>query len=400
MNNIHINQTSLYIHIPFCQSICSYCDFYKMIAKSNVKDKYIDYLIKELKLKQSLLKNLKTIYIGGGTPTSLSLLQLEKLLSHIDNYIDNNLIEYTIEANPHDLTLDMCNLLKKHHINRVSMGLQATTLSKLQLLNRNHTFIDAKNACDNLIKAGITNINIDYMYAIEGDSIKSINEELDLILTLPITHISSYSLILEEHTILYNKYKNNTFKLIDEDLESQMYYFICDKLINSGFEHYEISNFSLKNHRSHHNIVYWKNLPYVAVGANSSGYLIKNDIHIRYTNINNLSKYYNYIDNYIDISNYNDNINNCNLYEYNKLETLDILDNYIMLGLRIKDGISLTQIKTYLDEKRYNDFIKEVTYLYNNNLIIYVSENTIAINPNKYYISNSIILRLLDSYKD
>ena len=284
---------SLYIHIPFCNNICTYCDFYKMISNDKTKEIYIDYLIKELEIKENLLKNLETIYIGGGTPSSIHPKIMEKLLNKLSQITDLTILkEFSIEANPNDISDELLLLFSKYSINRVSLGVQSVRQDKLKILGRTHTLTTINNAITLLNEYGFENINVDYMFGLEIDSIESVKDELDILLKYPIDHISCYSLILEEKTILYHKYLKGEFKELDYDKETEIYYFICDYLEKNGFTQYEISNFYKNNGISYHNLRYWDNEEYEAVGANASSYIG----NVRKTNINNLRKYFSGID--------------------------------------------------------------------------------------------------------
>ncbi|HHU55821.1 MAG TPA: radical SAM family heme chaperone HemW, partial [Acholeplasmataceae bacterium] len=196
---------ALYIHIPFCRKICTYCDFYKMVAKDSVKTKYVEYLLKELRLKKDLLNDLKTVYIGGGTPTALPLNLLDFFLYHLTKEIDlNSVIEFTIEANPSDITKELVNVLTKYNINRVSLGVQSFNDEKLKFLGRDHDEKTIKKAIKTLQRGGLKNINVDLIYGTPNDSFRKVKKDLKKIINLGAKHISTYSLILEKKTILYH----------------------------------------------------------------------------------------------------------------------------------------------------------------------------------------------------
>lgn len=204
--------TSLYIHIPFCDNICTYCDFKKEIASSNKKANYISALIKELNYYKDDFKKVKTIYIGGGTPSSLELNLLENLFKAIEEAIDTkNLIEYSIETNPNDINQSFVSLITKYNVNRVSMGVQTFKVSLLKLLNRNHSIDDVYNAVSLLKKNNITKINIDMIFSIPTSNIVDLQNDLKHIKKLDVTHISYYSLILEEKTVLNYQIEHNKF---------------------------------------------------------------------------------------------------------------------------------------------------------------------------------------------
>lgn len=340
--------TALYIHIPFCESICVYCDFHKEMASLKKKTEYIDALIKELELNKDSYQDIKTIYIGGGTPSSLPNSLLEKLLIAINRLIDiNNNIEFTIETNPNDIDKEKAELFHKYHINRVSIGVQTFHEAHLKFLGRTHNKQDVKNAIQNLKKVAIHNINIDMMFSLVNQSEEELRQDIKEVLKLDITHISYYSLILEEKTTLYHLYKKNIISMNSEDLEGLMYNIVIDSLLESGLNHYEISNFCKAGYESKHNLIYWKNLNYLGLGSGSHS-LIDGK---RYYNESNVSKY---------ISNLKNGIKEFKI-EY---ETESLREELIM-GLRLLKGINLDTInKKYdinlLDKyQEINDFIKK-----------------------------------------
>ena len=372
---------ALYIHIPFCNNICTYCDFYKMMAKNDKKSKYIDYLIKELDLRRDHLSNIKTIYIGGGTPTSLNNDLLEKLLKAIEERIDlNKVIEYSIEANPLDLNLDKCNLLNKYHINRVSVGMQSFNDDRLKFLGRTHNKSDAYLAIKNLKKSGIKNINIDLMYGLPNDSFAKFKKDLKLAVKLKVNHISSYALILEEHTMLYNLFKEGKFSELDGDIQANIYYKTNKYLAKNGYNHYEISNYAKSGYESIHNLTYWNNEYYLAIGASGSYYLD----NTRYTNINNLKKYYEGIDN-----------NHLEYLEENKLSIKDQMAEEVILGLRKVEGVDLNRFKDKFNISIYEVFGDIINDLVNKKLLVLTNNNHLKIPKDKLFVSNSIMERFI-----
>ena len=333
---------ALYIHIPFCNRICTYCDFYKMIASEDKKKEYISYLIKELDLKTKYLDNIKTIYIGGGTPTSLDNDLLEELLQAIEDRIDlDKVSEYTIEANPLDLSVAKCNLLSKHRINRVSVGAQSFNDNRLKILGRIHKKVDIILAVKNLRKAKINNINLDLIYALDNDSFFKFKKDLNEALKLKATHLSCYSLILEEHTILYNLYKEGKFKQTSDDKQASIYKKMVKYLKKYGYNHYEISNFAKEGYESIHNLTYWNNEKYLGIGASSSYYIDD----VRYTNIHNLKKYYAGIDN-----------GDLAYFEAIKLSPIDQMKEEMILGLRKTKGVSILNFNYKFGMTVYDDF--------------------------------------------
>ena len=317
----------LYIHIPFCQSICSYCDFPKFMATGEKKRLYVDKLITDLDKIPSVVD---TIYIGGGTPNSLDDWELERLFQALIRF---NPLEFTVEINPELLTPSQAKLFAKYHINRISMGVQSFNESLLKKIGRKHHYEDIKKAVELLKHEGISNINVDLIYAIPSEGLDDVKRDLEEFLRLDIPHISFYSLILEEKTILYHQYQKGEIKLIDEDLEAAMYETICDFLKNHGFHHYEISNFARPGFESLHNQIYWHNEKYYGVGLGASGYIDNK----RYTNSKTLKGY----------------LNN-QLEEITEISKEDALNEEFLLGLRLVDGVSISEI-----EEKYQISLQE-----------------------------------------
>lgn len=377
MNNII---TNLYIHIPYCDHICSYCDFYKKVAKKEQINKYITYLEKEILLKKDYFNNINIIYIGGGTPSSIGYDNLKLLFNILKKYINfDKIIEFSIECNPKDITNELINLFKENKINRISLGIQSLNNKKLKLLNRNHTNKDVIKCLKLLKQNKFNNVNADLMYGLPNDNFKLIKKDLKTFKKYNLTHISCYSLILEPKTILYNKYLKGEFKLFNEDKEASLYYKINKYLNKNNYNHYEISNYCLKGYECLYNLNTWDNNHYLGIGTSAS-YYIDNK---RYTNIKNTDKYFNCLDN-----------NYIEYFEEEVLDKYDLMYEEIMLGLRKTQGININNFN-----KKYNcDIFQEypnINYLIKNNLINCYN-NFIFIPQNKLYISNSIINKILD----
>ena len=378
MINIENNIEALYIHIPFCNKICNYCDFYKMVANSH-KEKYVEYLVKEIEIKKDLMKKLKTIYIGGGTPSSLPLNLMDYLLYHLFKYVDNKqLIEFTVEVNPVDVTVDLVKLLKKYHVNRVSIGVQSFNEEKLKFLGRDHNKKVAVKAIKTLKKYGIKNLSIDIMYATPNDSFKKIKKDLIQVIKLNVNHVSTYSLILEEKTILHHLYKKNLYKPFDADEEYKIYLKLTKFLKAYGYNHYEISNFAKPKYESHHNLVYWTNKKYLGIGAGAS-YYINN---IRYTNVMNLNDYYIGIDS-----------NDLRYQETAELTKVEQMQEEVILGLRMVNGINLIAFK-----EKYNVEFTEAFPIALNLVakkLLKIKKHHIYIPEKKLYLSNSILTEFI-----
>ena len=360
---------SCYIHIPFCKSICSYCDFCKNYYNELIVSQYLNNLEKEIKINYKR-EVLNTLYIGGGTPSGLSYNNLNKLFNIFKIFKLNNNYEYTFECNYEDINEDLLVILKNNGVNRISIGIQTFNEKFSKVLNRK---IDKKEMLKkiNLTKKFFSNINIDLMYAIPGEGIRELKKDLEIIKMLNVSHISTYALILEKHTNI----KLTNEKEVSDSTQNQMYYTIVNFLKKLGYKHYEISNFSKEGYESKHNLAYWNNINYYGFGAGASGFLGKK----RY-------------DNTKSIFNYNKGITK--IYE-EYMNKSKLIKDEIMLGLRKIEGINVLNF-----EKKYHLHINEifdVSYLINNKFLIL--KNNYLFIPEKYlFVSNEIILKLLDTY--
>ena len=367
---------ALYVHIPFCNKICTYCDFYKMVAKVPYKTEYIKHLVEEIKLKEHMFSDLKTIYIGGGTPSALPLNLIDYFLYHLTKNIDlNKVIEFTIEANPIDITDDFVKLVKKYGVNRISLGVQSFDNDKLKFLGREHNSEIAENSVKTIKRNGINNINIDIIYATPNDSFKRVKQDLKKALSLNVNHISTYSLILEEKTQLYHKYLKEEFIPFDQDIEYKIYYKIKRFLKFHGFNHYETSNFAKPSYEGIHNQVYWTNEKYLGIGAGASYYID----NVRYTNIMNIKEYF-------------EGVTNKELRYAEKIEITkkEAMQEEMILGLRLIKGIDINHFY-----EKFNISIFEAFPIINNLLKmkqLQITKNNRLIIPYKYlYLSNAVL---------
>ena len=264
--------SSAYVHIPFCTQICYYCDFSKVFIKNQPVDAYLEHLIQETRSYE--IGKLRTLYIGGGTPTALSAQQLAYLLTELPKVMDlSEVEEFTIEANPGDLDPDKIAVLKDSQVNRVSLGVQTFDNKMLKKIGRSHQEQDIYDNIRHLKQAGFDNISIDLIYALPGQTMDQVKENVAKAIDLDIPHMSLYSLILENHTVFMNRMRRGKLPLPKEELEAEMFEYIIEELEKGGFEHYEISNFSKPGFESRHNLVYWDNAEYYGLGAGASGYV-------------------------------------------------------------------------------------------------------------------------------
>lgn len=357
---------SCYIHIPFCKKICSYCDFCKVFYKKELVEKYLLSLETEID-KIYKKEELNTIYIGGGTPSSLSLNELKKLFEIIGKLNKKNDCEFTVECNFETITKEKLLLFKENGVNRLSFGIESINCKNLDFLGRKEDkqqIIDTMNIARDL---GFSNINLDLMYAIPGESIADVDEDIEFILSLKPEHISTYSLMIEENTKLYLRH----LKKVDEDIDFLMYNRICSKL-KDEYIHYEISNFSLPGFESKHNLCYWKNNEYYGFGVSASSY--RGDI--KYTNTKSITKYLK---------------NDYNYYQ-ERVSKSDKMSYEMILGLRLLSGVSKKEF-----QKKYGIDIKDYFDIDNliKNQLLEEDESSYYINEDKLYISNEILISFI-----
>ncbi|MGP4067677.1 radical SAM family heme chaperone HemW [Halobacillus sp. B29] len=279
-----MNIPSAYIHIPFCQQICHYCDFTKFFYNEKLADEYLEALEKEIHTYVPGEKAVvQTIFVGGGTPTVVTHKQLRKLLDMIHNHFDiASCEEYTFEANPGDLDLEKVQMLKDYGVNRISLGVQVFDDDMLEKIGRVHRVKDVYTNIDRLLQVGLSNVSIDLMYALPGQSVKDFEKTIDEALQFGLPHYSSYSLQIEPKTVFYQRYNKGTLVKPPEEDEAQMYEMLQEKLAANGVQQYEISNFAKPGFESKHNLTYWNNEYYYGIGAGSHGYLPgKRTINIR-----------------------------------------------------------------------------------------------------------------------
>ena len=358
---------AVYIHIPFCKTICSYCDFCKVFYNEGWVRLYLKRLKEEIE-DIYMGEEIDTLYIGGGTPSSLSSKCLQKLFEIIKIFKTKELKEFTFECNLNDITEEFLNVLKENNVNRLSIGIESFNEEKLKYMGRKHTYEEAveKMKCCRVL--GFNNINVDFIYGFSFETIKMMKKDLKQLLKLKPDHISTYSLMIEDNTLL----KINNFKRVDDEIDAQMYEEICYLLESKRFNRYEVSNFSLKGKESFHNLHYWKNQEYYGFGLSASGYID----NIRYTNTLSLTKYLK--------------------GEFSGIKEIlskrEIMDNHVMLGLRLIKGINkkeFQEIHQVEIEKVYpiNPLLKSGDLI--------EKKGNIFINPDKLYIMNEILLKMI-----
>ena len=285
--NIQHHIPSLYIHIPFCISKCIYCDFNSIVIKSQVVDEYLKAVEKELQSATGKY-SFTTVFIGGGTPTVLNEIQLDKLLSMIAKYVDvTNLKEYSIEVNPGTLSDEKTFIMKNSHVDRISIGIQSFNDRYLKLLGRIHSANEAKDVFFNLREKGFKNISIDLIYGYPAQTLNEWKKDLRECCNLGPEHISAYCLTYEEGTPIVEMTESGTLKKLSEEEELKMYEFTNDFLCDKNYNHYEISNFAKQGKECQHNTVYWENREYIGIGAGAFSYVNGE----RYCNIKSVKEY-------------------------------------------------------------------------------------------------------------
>lgn len=312
----------LYVHVPFCNSICSYCDFARTAYRKDRADLWLDVLEKELKLIDTDNEQYETVYLGGGTPSSLNYDQLRRLLLLLDPYTDTA-VEYTLEANPESLDDEKIALLKEYGINRVSLGVQSTDCRLLKLMNRHHDLAMVSKRIEELKRNGIYNISVDLMYSLPTQTMDDLEKSISDILDLGVTHVSLYSLTVEENSV----FGKLGYESLDQDVEADMYEYIENRLNDAGFVHYEVANFALPGYESKHNKGYWKYEDFRGVSCGSSSKIS----HRRYTITRNLERYLS------DMTQLDEEV---------VLSKTDEMFEHIMMSLRMSEGLDIERFNS------------------------------------------------------
>lgn len=362
-------QIGLYVHIPFCKQKCSYCDFCSYANKEDLISKYVKYLLQEIKEVGSNNKIdfqngkddlfiVKTIYIGGGTPSLIESKYIKEIMQTIQtNFEIEKNVEVTIEVNPGTVTLEKLEDYVKSGINRLSIGLQSTHEHLLKEIGRIHTYLEFLDTFRFAREAGFENINVDLMIGLPNQTTQEVQDSVEEIVSMEPEHISVYSLILEDETPLAKKVEQG-LELPNEEIERKMYWEVKKTLEKNGYNHYEISNFSKPGFESKHNMDCWNQKEYVGFGIAAHSYTNG----IRYSNITNIEQY---------IQNYELNNLEENLIFHEKQNTVSMQKEYMLLGLRKIQGVSIQEFKT--------KFIANPVFLYHSELEKLVREELIEI---------------------
>ncbi|KPI50149.1 coproporphyrinogen III oxidase [Clostridioides difficile] len=388
----------LYIHIPFCVKKCKYCDFNSYKMDIDAKKRYIEDLKIEMELYSNKLykdnkykkkedyhlnsdDTITSIFVGGGTPSILTSDEIREIFTSVRAMfnIDKN-AEITIECNPGTLTLEKLKTMKDIGINRLSIGLQAVQEQHLNFIGRIHTYEEFEKNYKDALSVGFKNINIDLMYSLPNQTLCDWKETLQKVSDLNPTHISAYSLILEEGTELYNMYENNKFELIDENMDIEMYEYTINYLKSKGYNQYEISNYSKDGYNCEHNILYWECEHYIGLGAGASGYINKN----RYNNLESLDDYH------LSLTKREKPIQ-----ENEILSEKDMIEEKIFMGLRMNKGIEFEDFKKKFGIDFREKYNKQIEMLLDRKLINQSFEG-IQLTQKGREISNSIFIEFME----
>ena len=336
----------IYVHIPFCASRCSYCDFFSTLRLDEVGEAYVSAVITEAQLRRNELREepVKTLYLGGGTPSQLPLELLNRLITGLHDCVDlTQMEEFTIEANPDDVTVEWCAALRSFGVNRVSMGVQSFEDKILHEIGRRHTALQVVEAVANLHKFGIDNLSIDLIYGLPGQTLTSWSDTVARAISLEPRHISAYGLTYEEGTRLWLQRERGEVLEVPEQDCLEMYRILVDRLHEAGYEHYEISNFALPGYRSRHNSSYWNDTPYLGLGAAAHSY----DGQVRRVNPHDLNGYIKAL------------LAGKTVFEEEHLTRWERYDENVMLGLRTSAGVDARRLRANFGEEAWKHFVKE-----------------------------------------
>lgn len=377
----------LYIHVPFCQKRCIYCDFFSTTCGETEKQQYVEALKHEMALRANYLPDhtLSTIYLGGGTPSQLSPTQLDKILNVVFNLfsVDSN-AEITIEVNPDDVTDNLASALRTLPVNRVSMGIQSFDGHLLRLLNRRHTAAEAEEAVDRLLRNGIDNISVDLMYGLPQQTLSDFQHDVHKALHLPIRHLSAYALMYEEGTRLWQMREKGQLTEVDDDTELEMFRLLMDITEAAGMEHYEISNFAYPGWHARHNSGYWNEMNYLGCGPAAHSY-------------NGSSRQWNTADlqKYLDAQG---DVIAAGLVEKELLTPEMKFNETVMKSLRTSDGLDLTLLTLKYGKKHTDRLLSAAqNYLEEKLLVLDTQQQKLRLTRDGIFVSDGIMSDLMET---
>jgi oxygen-independent coproporphyrinogen-3 oxidase len=370
----------VYIHIPFCRSFCRYCDFYSVTDCSET-DAFVEAIIREASLRSGYLYNetVETVYLGGGTPSLLSVEQAEKILNAVrKNFSVISDPEITVEVNPDDIRAGYIRSLAAIGVNRISVGVQSWDDGRLKFLGRRHTSRQSAEALEKAFSEGIKNVSADLIYGLPGMTTADLRQDIEKTLTFPVTHISAYHLTIEEGTPLYRLREKGKLTETDEETSSSMFMLLISLLREKGFLHYEISNFALEGYISKHNSAYWRQVPYIGLGPSAHSF----DRRSRQWNVSDVKEY---------IRSVNEGTVS---FEREELDRFTLFNEYIMTALRTVWGIDLAHVENSYD-KELHDYLVNMSGKYIRYGLMKRERDTLALTDQGRMISDNIIAELL-----
>ncbi|WP_341278433.1 radical SAM family heme chaperone HemW [Paenibacillus sp. FSL H8-0537] len=340
---IHYAPRALYIHIPFCTNKCHYCDFTSYVLKGQPVDDYLDALEREMERTISVLppEQIDTVFVGGGTPTVLTPPQMERFLAAVRKHFPLSPdVEFSMEANPGTTDADKLAAMYAGGVNRISFGVQSFNNTLLERIGRIHNVEDVYRSLENARAAGFTNLSIDLMFGLPGQTVELLADSVQKALALELPHYSLYSLKVEENTLFHKLYERNELPLPTEDEDLNMYLLLIEQLKAGGYQHYEISNFARPGYESKHNSTYWRNEPYYGLGAGAHGYANRE----RHVNIKGVQPY-------IDAT-----LSRLPRLDAETISELEAMEDFMMVGLRLLDGIRTADFTRQFDGKMLGSY--------------------------------------------
>ncbi|MDP4550337.1 radical SAM family heme chaperone HemW [Alkalihalobacillus macyae] len=375
---------AVYLHIPFCDYICHYCDFNKIFMQGQPVNDYLEHMDVEMKntLDRFPTNKIDTIFVGGGTPTALNEEQLEKFLKDVQDrfgpYVTDKL-EFTMEANPGSVTPEKLRIMKSYGVNRLSIGAQAFQDSLLTRLGRGHSVEEIGEIVQMAKQEGFTNLSLDLMFGLPDQTIDQFSETISRALELGITHVSSYSLQVEKKTVFYNQWRKGELPLPTEEAEADMYALLISRLEEAGLSQYEISNFAKEGYESKHNITYWKNDEYYGIGAGAHSYIDG----VRRANAGPLKQYMNRIDEG-DFPYMDDNV----------LTKAERMEEEMFMGLRMREGVSKQRFEVKFGQPMFSVFGKQIENLTSKNLLQDTGTH-ISLTEKGFFLGNEVFQEFL-----
>lgn len=372
----------LYVHVPFCGQLCTYCDFHFSVSLSRV-DEMVSAMISEMHLRRDYLNGeaIDTLYFGGGTPSILSIAQLQSLIRAAQSEFGFNvsqLSEFTVECNPEDLSLPYLKGLKELGVTRLSIGIQSFNDDVLKVMNRRHNAERAIEAVRDAKNAGFVNISVDLIFGVPECDDDMLLIDLRYLLELHTQHISVYHLTIEENTVLGWKRRKGVFSAVDELVSDKQYKMVEDALVNAGYEHYEISNYALHGYRAKHNSSYWNGTHYIGIGPSAHSF-------------DGVSRQWNVAGNI----RYMEAIGSGKPYfEREELTADECYDEYVMTSLRTADGVVLSEIERRWGADRLTYFLDSGSPFFDSGVLV-CEDDRVRIVSSKFLLSDNVIMNLM-----